>query len=142
MLSLAEGGAEIAYKGLLEGNLRTTQKWCVVIDGVRQNAYNQIFDLVFSPDTKHLSYVAMKGTKMILVVDGKETEPHDLFGRPVFSYDSQYFAYTYKDGQNFYFKINDKINGPFDKFGKFFFSPDSSQYAYIVSKNEEKCTVL
>lgn len=138
------GSKRIAYKGLVEGSLMqgSTQKWILVVDGKKQNVYNYIYDLIFSPDTKHLAYIAIKDKAMVLVVDGNEKKPFPQYGLPVFSKDSKKLAYTYKDKEYFYFVLNKKEYGPFQKIGKFYFSPDSSMFAFIAQAETEKWHII
>jgi hypothetical protein len=63
--STNEGGA---------GEAKETEKWWVVTDGTRSRIYDAIAKgtPVFSPDGRHLAYLAGKGKKQFMVVDGEK----------------------------------------------------------------------
>jgi S1-C subfamily serine protease/WD40 repeat protein len=76
----------------------------IVVDGVIGNKYRSAGVITFSPDSKHLAFVAAKSSgnslEYLVVRDGKEGKSypsimHDSPGdRLVFSPDSQHLAYT------------------------------------------------
>jgi Tol biopolymer transport system component len=73
--------------------------WCVVLDGVPQREYDQVGmgSLRFSPDSKRLGYVAMRGrgVKRLAVVDGQEGPEYDRIpAGPFFSPDSRHVVYA------------------------------------------------
>jgi len=56
-------------------NAHEVNKCLVVVDGVRGRGYDSIGEMgefAFTPDGKHLMYVAMRGNERVLVVDGIE----------------------------------------------------------------------
>jgi len=57
----------------------------VVVDGKEGKEYDGIVagSLKFSPDSKHLAYVAVRGEKRFVVVDGKEGKEYDGIGQAV-----------------------------------------------------------
>ena len=52
----------------------------MVVDGKEQKQYDSIMagSLIFSPDSKHLAYVAKSGNKCFVVVDEKEGKQYDV----------------------------------------------------------------
>jgi Tol biopolymer transport system component len=89
-------------------------KWSVVLDGQPDVAYDNLMyanrdpfikqelgaRLVFSADSKHLAYGALRRGKWVMVVDGKEGEEHDEIGigSPAFSPDGKRTAYSVRTG--------------------------------------------
>jgi hypothetical protein len=132
-----------AYKGRIKGSTMSgKEKWCVVKDGQAGNIYDHIYDLIFSNDSKHLAYTAIKDRKMVLVFDGHEMAPHDRVGLPIFSFNAKAFAYAYADKDKWYVLLNDKEMGPFDKIFKFNFSHDSKRNSLIAINDDAWfCTV-
>ena len=128
---------QYAYKARTEKKGIGDGKWCVVWNGKPGNVYDQIFDLFFSFDSKHLAYTVIKDRKMVIVLDENELEPHDRVGLPVFSVDSKSFAYGYADKDKWYIRINDKKFGSFDQVSKFYFSLDSQKSAFIAREDNE-----
>jgi Tol biopolymer transport system component len=71
-----------------------------VIDGVESKGYDNLTKSapVFSPDSKRVAYIAVRGEKQFIVVDGVEGKEYDgiLKGTPAFSPDSKRIAYGVK----------------------------------------------
>ena len=44
----------------------------LVADGVKDKKYNRIERVIFSPDSKHIAYIAQRGKKWIIVVNGSK----------------------------------------------------------------------
>jgi len=59
----------------------THGKWVVVVDGVEGKEYDTARDVVFSPDSKHVAYQAIRNHKCLVVVDGIEGKEYDSFFR-------------------------------------------------------------
>lgn len=116
---------------------RRGKKWMVVVDGREGKAYDGIDDLLFSPNSKHFSYIAYsaaKGGQSFVVRDGLESKPFDnSILSPIFSPDSQHLAYilrgegdaVVRDGQQeqTYAVVEDLR-----------FSPDSAHLLYHANK--------
>jgi hypothetical protein len=56
-------------------------KWFVVVDGKEGKEYDGIAKgtPIFSPDSKHLAYLARRGEKWFVVIDGEEGKEYDGF---------------------------------------------------------------
>jgi len=65
-----------------------------VVDGKTESAYNNIYELNFSPDSQHVAYAAEQGKIMFAVIDGKPSSTYDGVDKPVFSPDSKHVAYV------------------------------------------------
>ncbi len=76
---------------------RRGKKWMAVVDGKEGKAYDAVSELLFSPDSRHLSYIAYSDAQngqSFMVRDGQESKPfeHSIVS-PIFSPDSQHLAY-------------------------------------------------
>lgn len=93
------------------------EKWAIVVNGVEQKAYSlpilrqpvfrtkiriddeviatsSFLQPIFSPDSKHVGYPALSGSKAVLVVDGVEGKEYLQTYPPTFSPDSKRVAYV------------------------------------------------
>lgn len=129
--------AQYTYKARTEKKANGKEKWCVVKNGRAGNIYNQIFDLVFSFDSKHLAYSAVKDRKVVLVFDDSEKDSYDMVGIPVFSFDSKTFTYAYTKNNKWHIVVNDERSAPFDELYRFYFSPDSKRNAFIAKNGDD-----
>jgi hypothetical protein len=89
-------------------------KILVVVDGKEGKEYDGIGvgTLTFSPDSKHIAYVAKRGDKVFVVVDGKEGKEYDgiLEGTLTFSPNSKHVAYVAGRGKK-WFVVVDGVEG-------------------------------
>jgi hypothetical protein len=133
----------------------------MVEDGVDGAKYDHILSPpIFSPDSKHLAYIAESEGKYFVVLDGKEGKKYDhiIFGAvgalplgdllPVFSPDSQHIAYVAIDGGK-YMMVRDTEEGKkYDRVVGYeqlvgpVFSPDSKHLAYIASDAQGEYVVV
>ncbi|MDY6831238.1 MAG: WD40 repeat domain-containing protein [Thermodesulfobacteriota bacterium] len=89
----------------------------VVVDGQKAEWYDDISTPVFSPDSKHVAYKALKSKKVFMVVDKKEHGPFDDTTPPFFSPDSNCMAYLAREAPYSCFLIvNDDKVLPFNSF--------------------------
>ena len=65
------GGGRVAYLA------RRVRSWIAVVDGVEQGNFDGAAGLLFSEDSKHLAFAALRGPRAMVVRDGKEGQPHD-----------------------------------------------------------------
>ncbi len=117
-----------------KSGLDINEKWCVVDDGNPGAVYDKIFDLIFSPDSEHLAYVAIKDRQMILIVDGKELATHDRVGIPLFSSDSKRFTYAFQKKNKWYIVIDENQSPSYEQVYKLVFSPDLKRFSYTAKK--------
>jgi hypothetical protein len=68
----------VAYQAKVsEKRYNAGEKWAAVADGQEQQPYDGIGNLVFSPDSAHVAYIAGSAAKQFVVVDGKEGKHYD-----------------------------------------------------------------
>ena len=140
-LKFSPDSKSLAYKGRVEKQ-GMTEKWCVVRNGKRHQPYSRIFSLIFSPNSQHLAYIAIKDQQMVMVLNGQEQEPHDQYGLPTFAPNSKKLAFSFREDKNFHVVVNSDKGPAFERIYKFFFSLDSSRFAYIAGKKDTwQCTV-
>jgi len=66
-----DGDSHISWGNILGAT------WYVVVDGVAAPRYSEVYDLMFTPDSRHVLYVASKGKKHFLVTDRSEGKAYD-----------------------------------------------------------------
>jgi Tol biopolymer transport system component len=142
-LLFSPSGGRLAYGGQRGGlNPGEPGRWVVVTDGKAGAEYEQVDNIRFSPDGKHLAYKAKKDGKWMLVLDERpgpgceELAP----GFPIFSPDSSRIAYGLKEGG--FWKVAvvslgdapglvETVGGVFDGgVGLITFSPDGKRLAF------------
>lgn len=134
--------------------------WFVVVNDEEGKRYMDIegFDnkggfegLTFSPDSKHLAYIANIGRygrsrELVVVVDGNEEGVLSGVKGLIFSPDSKRLAYKAwsKAWGNGWFVVVDgkKDGGPFGQVRDQIFSPDSNRVAYIAEEDRGKFVVI
>jgi hypothetical protein len=138
-----------------ENNTETeTGKYAVVVDGKKGKAYSGIGlgSVVFSPDSKHMTYMAVESEKWAVIVDGKKLGEYDDLSAdpPMFSPDSSLLIVKAQMGEEFSVFVNGQAGKPYDAIinlngGKIIFDSDHS-FRYLAFKDnmvyvvEEKFT--
>jgi hypothetical protein len=99
--------------------------------------------IVFSPDSKHIAFVADKGTQMVVVEDGKEITPPgiqvDTTASLIFSRQGDHLAFFVRDATSRCAVILDGVMGP--KYGAVYrpqFSDDGRHLFYVGMKTPGK----
>ena len=109
----------------------------------------------FSPDSRHLAYVAKVDDGYCAVVDGVEGKPYEWIGYDtrsgisgiVFSLDSSRVAFVagnpYLPDTHQEFAVIDGVEGkPYDSVFGLVFSPDSKRVAYVASVGDRRSAVI
>ena len=76
-----------------EGDRKHITNW-VVVDGVADAHFDQVSNLIFSPDGSRVAYAARTDKKWVAVVDGNPGPPCDAVWGPAFSPDSKRVVYV------------------------------------------------
>ena len=122
-------------KGTLDIFAELDRKF-VVVDGKKYPAVDGSAAgmPVFSPDSQHFAYVALRGGKQCVVRDGEPGADFEMVSSapPLFSPDSKRLAYLAKDGGRGLVVLDGKAGEPFRNIAAMSFSPDSQHFAYIA----------
>lgn len=146
-LLFSPDGQRFAY-----GGQEISQKWRVVTDGQPGPAYDQVDNIVFSKDGRHVAYKAKTGERWMLVIDGKpQLEFEELAeGFPVFSPDGRRLAHGYKENGKWKVRLDvlegdgrsGIVGGKYNKgVGLITFSPDGERLAF-GSRNGDKRSMI
>jgi len=146
----------------------TAYKRFVVVDGQEGKHYDGIHihyfavpfgntgvpDLIFSPDSKHVAYIAAignkslymyidgTGEKMFSVVDDREGKHYDYVCSTIFSPDSKHLAYLAVKGDKHFIVVDVQEGKHYDSAHEPIFSPDSKRLAYIAETGGKKHIVV
>ncbi len=110
----------------------------VVINGEDGKEYDDVGNLVFSPDGKRWAYAVRSGEKMYFLIDNKPTAEYDAVNGAsfVWSPDSTRYAFGAVKGKGETAKAVVVIDGKeaveAANAGRVFFSPDSQRTAFVV----------
>ncbi len=149
--AVSPDGNHIAFTDVRRG------KECVVADGVPGTLYDSIpraalteagiqDQIIFSPDSRDVAYVARKGPKYLVVRKGGEGKVYDHIniGAPTFSPDSKRLAYFATRGEK-ELCVADGVEGrALDSVDSFrpMFSPDSKRLLYRASRGGKAFVVV
>jgi Tol biopolymer transport system component len=146
----------------------SANKRFVVVDGQEGKHYDGIHihyftipsgntgapDLIFSPDSKRVAYIAAignkrlytyidgTGEKMFSVVDHKEGKYYDFVCSTIFSPDSKHLAYLAVKGEKYFIVVDGQEGKHYDSTHEPIFSPDSKRFAYIAETGGKTHTVI
>jgi Tol biopolymer transport system component len=131
----------------LVSNNRATRKECVVVDGIAQGEFDNIYSgyMRYSPVGNRLAYVATQARKYCLVVDGKAGPQFDNVdpGSVVFSPDGKRVAYVAKTGKKQFAVIDGKADAEHDEiYSRIQLSSDGKSAAYGARNGETRMTVF
>jgi len=150
--TFSSDSGQLAYGASEGGNM------FVVVNNKEEKKYSKVFNLVFSPDSKKLAYVARDKEKgATVVVNGKEGKYYEDASNITFSPDSKQIVYAAQKKEVQYepswspaewiVVINELEGKIYDfvtaqkgilTYEKFSFSPDSKQLAYIAGNAEKE----
>ncbi len=97
----------------------------------------------FSPDGRHLAFVAQRGQKSVLVVDGRESRPYDLV-RPEsvqFSPDSAHWACIAFLGTRSAAVVDGREGAGYDQVAGFQFGAEGGHFAYAATRGTQMACV-
>lgn len=125
----------------------------LILDGrVYGNEYTGIYEIVFSPDSKRLAYVArIRNQQGIVedrvVIDGQEGPPYLGAGRLVFSPDSSHFAYRAtvndkKGKESMVVILDGRATGIYKHIEYLTFSPDSKSFSFAAYHGDDSASVV
>jgi hypothetical protein len=119
----------------------------VVLDGIQQPTFDQVepTSLIFSSDSNHFAYYAVKDHKFLAILDGKPGPEFNAIYSLIFSPDGKRMGYQAdKGGMQGNVMVVDGVTGEgYLGFGApFIFSPDSQHFAYAAADDHSRCYVI
>lgn len=126
--------SEAGHKGLL----KKCKNYFVVVDGIEGKKYENIRDLIFSPNGQRVAYIVDEGNKNFVVVDGEEGKKYNEILSLSFSFDGKRIAYLAWEGKSYAEReMLVVVDGKESKryrdiniMGGSIFSPNGQHYAY------------
>lgn len=154
--------SRLAYVATIEEG-----KQCVVVDGKRGPAFDEVLhhSFSFSGNSRHFAYAARRGTQYMVVKDSEELLPAEgianslqafgdarigeTFG-PFLSPDGQQLAYSVQRDSNYVAIVNGVESAPWDAInclvapGEEFarFSPDGRHFAFVGMRGDQYFAVV
>lgn len=113
---------------------RTQGAQRVWVDGKASLDYEEITEVQFTGDSKHLIFIAHTGNKAFVVVDGTELGPFDRARNLQVSEAGGAYAFIAEDNRDIRWYVNGKPVGIAGNPKEFEFSPDGTRYAYGTSE--------
>jgi hypothetical protein len=132
-----DGKRWAAIVGELGDDGRPTGSTFVQAGSFRSQTYTNIRDLVFSPDSRRLAFVAQNGLQHFVVVDGKESQGYNLVENFQFSPDGSRHAFeaALKAERRV---VVDMVDQPVVRSivrNTLTFSPDGRRFAYAAEQS-------
>lgn len=113
---------------------RTQGAQRVWVDGKASLDYEEITEVQFTGDSKHLIFIAHTGNKAFVVVDGTELGPFDRARNLQVSEEGGAYAFIAEDDRDVRWYVNGKPVGIAGNPKEFEFSSDGTRYAYGSSE--------
>jgi WD40 repeat protein len=121
-------------------------KQSVILDGKAGPFYSLTGKPVWSPDGKHLAYVALYNQDVqCVVLDGKEGKQYNGINIPIFSSDSKHIAYSVREGTKRFVVVDGKEGRKYEMnatISLLNFAPDDNRLAYAVAKDGKWVVVI
>ncbi len=142
-LIFSADGAHCSYIACITAeSIEENGVYCVVQDGVEGAAYDHIADLIYTPDGKHLAYVAEKNREMFAVRDGQQEASYARVDCPAFAPDGAKLAYIASTGRQQYFVVvNGQQGKAYEGVQAVSFSPDGKHYYFVAQSDDRQCMV-
>jgi Tol biopolymer transport system component len=141
-------GTRVAY---IASQTTPLHGFAVVADGNTAQVYDLVTDVAFSPDSKHLMYVATGKMKQFLVRDGRPFPAHDHINKVVCSTDGQHVACVAMDGPtspgspfgSWSVETDGKSGPSYSGIGNsLIFTPDDRDIVYSAQTDDQKWSVI
>lgn len=123
--------------------IHAEQKQRVAVDGQPGPAYDSVEYVWFSPDGKHVAYVAQVGARECVILDGQPGAEYDQipsFSWP-FSPDSKHLAYPARKGDKCFAIVDGRPERQYDEISDFFVCADG-RTAYAARKGGKWVAVV
>ncbi|MFH1048367.1 MAG: hypothetical protein V1732_01740, partial [Patescibacteria group bacterium] len=96
-----------------DGEYGSGDRFVVLMNGhseQRGKKYNNVGDIIFSPDSNQIAYIAEDEGGQMVVLNDKEGKVYDKVKNLVFDFSSKQLAYEAKEG-NYSFIVNSSLEG-------------------------------
>ncbi len=133
------GSGRLAFS-VLEGG-----QWALIVDGQKLKTYDNLAEVVFSPEGKRLAYMAQSGQKWRVVLDGQEQPLFDALGEGtlMFSPDGKHLAYAARTGTKWLVVVDGLVpKNSYDSIGQMLFSPQGDRLAYVAQSEGRERVVM
>lgn len=139
-LTFSPDGGQVAFAALRDG------KRLVVLGGKDGPAFGyqtQFGDLLFSPNSRHLFYVASaRGDDVTYaVVDNQKFGPFQVVGSHSFSPDGQHYGFMAQRGGKWLTVVDGKEEKEYEGTGEIAFSADGTSHAYSALEGKQRFMV-
>jgi hypothetical protein len=85
-----------------------------VVDGEVGQQYDQVTNLIFSPDSNRVAYAARTDKKWVAVVDGQPGPQCDAVWGPAFGPDSKHVVYAQRQGKQWSVVVDGRAGAAYD----------------------------
>lgn len=121
-LVVSADGHRVAYA------TEVARQWKVLVNqhvGLQseEKLYDEVRDIVFSPDSQRMVYQARTDQLWRMVIDGGEHPQYQKLGRSIFSEDSMHLAYSAQKNGRWVAVIDGKETPAYDEIRDLYFSP-------------------
>jgi dipeptidyl aminopeptidase/acylaminoacyl peptidase len=144
-IQFSDDGSRMAYAALsdVEAARQGKPAWNVILDGRKQPAYQNIGDLVFSPDGKRVAYAVQNAGPWRVSLDGSEQKPYEAIGAGTlrFNADGQSLVYAAKQAEKWVIVKDNHASRPYDGVSDLLFSPNGKHLAAIVQSGPTELVV-
>ena len=127
-LKFSPDSQRLAYVAVPGHLIRT-----LVLDGVAGRVYSRISDVTFSPDSRHIGYIA---DGAIAVLDNVETKYSAIAGKLILSQDALRSATVVSDSDNKAVAVDGVVGKPYYWVLAPVFSPDGRHVAYVAGNDK------
>jgi len=131
-LTLSPNNARLAYIAHDAGG------WHAIVSGIPGPPAEKISTLLFSPDSRHIAYVAGTDGQSWINRDGKSGKAFSgiIEASLTFSSSSDHLAYVARDGKQYLMVLDGRIGPRCDQIGPPVFSPDGRRLAYAARQGK------
>lgn len=84
-------------------------------NGIKSGTYKEGSELIYSNDSLHYAFVAVKNERFIIVLDGKDGQPFDRVISPAFSPDGRFLVYRARQDGKRFMVVVDTLSGNISK---------------------------
>lgn len=115
-----------------------------MVDGVKQPVYDGLGgDIMFSPDSRHISYIGIRRNRHFVVIDGSENGPYDgTAGGTVFSRHGARVAYVASTNRKWMVLIDGQASSRHDDVTGLALSGEGRRMAYVARDGGKERFVL